>query len=169
MLNSSVQAASTAASTTGRYSARQPASTALTATFSTVQGTWSGGTTATTSSGARRVPSSMRRTRASVGATTGSPSVHPRANMASASSSRRPRSTRRLLSAGPRKRTASSSATPGSTVMEPHPGLKPDSPGPRSPTPVSRSHPARSQPSSRSTSRPPSTRTSVGTVVTPRR
>ena len=54
MLNSSVHAASTAASTTGRYSGRQPASTALTATFSTVHSTRSGGTTATTSSGARR-------------------------------------------------------------------------------------------------------------------
>ena len=44
MLNSSVQAASTAASTTGRYSGRQPAITALIATFSTVHSTRSGGT-----------------------------------------------------------------------------------------------------------------------------
>ena len=51
MLNSSVHAASTAASTTGRYSGRQPAITALIATFSTVHSTRSGGTTATTSSG----------------------------------------------------------------------------------------------------------------------
>ena len=56
MLNSSVHAASTAASTTGRYSGLQPAITALIATFSTVHSTRSGGTTATTSSGARVVP-----------------------------------------------------------------------------------------------------------------
>ena len=43
MLNSSVHAASTAASTTGRYSGRQPAITAFTATFSTVHSTRSGG------------------------------------------------------------------------------------------------------------------------------
>ena len=42
MLNSSVQAASTAARTTGRYSGRHPAMTALTATFSTVHSTRSG-------------------------------------------------------------------------------------------------------------------------------
>src|ERR671929_18814 len=59
MLNVSVQAASTAASTTGRYSGRQPASTALMATFSTVHSTRSGGTTATTSAGAREVPPSI--------------------------------------------------------------------------------------------------------------
>src|SRR5258706_8896064 len=54
----SVHAASTAASTTGRYSGRHPAITALIAIFSTVAGTRSGGTIATISSGARRVPSS---------------------------------------------------------------------------------------------------------------
>ena len=78
MLNSSVHAASTAASTTGRYSGRHPAITALTATFSTVHSTRSGGTTATTSSGARVVPASIRSTRSSVGGTTGRPSVQPR-------------------------------------------------------------------------------------------
>ena len=86
MLNSSVHAASTAASTTGRYSGLQPAITALIATFSTVHSTRSGGTTATTSSGSRVVPSSMRST-ASVGGTTGRPSVQPRSNIASMSSS----------------------------------------------------------------------------------
>jgi hypothetical protein len=44
MPNSSISAASTAASTTGMYSGRQPAITALIATFSTVQGARSGGT-----------------------------------------------------------------------------------------------------------------------------
>ena len=56
MLNSSLQTASTAASTQGRYSGRHPAITALMATFSTVTSIRSGGTTATTSSGARVVP-----------------------------------------------------------------------------------------------------------------
>ena len=73
MLNSSVHAASTQASTTGRYSGLQPAITALMATFSTVTSTRSGGTTATTSSGERVVPSSIRSTLASVGAHDGQP------------------------------------------------------------------------------------------------
>ena len=82
MLNASVQAASTAVSTTGRYSGLQPAITALIATFSTVQGTRSGGAIATTSSGrARGVPSSIASTRASVGGTIGSPSVQPRSKI----------------------------------------------------------------------------------------
>ena len=51
MLNSSVQIASTAVSTHGRYSGRQPAITAAMATFSTVTSTRSGGTVATISSG----------------------------------------------------------------------------------------------------------------------
>ena len=79
MLNSSVQAPSRAVRTTGRYSGRQPASTAFAATFSTVHGTRSGGTRATTSEGAREVPASIRRTRSGVGGTTGSPSLQPRA------------------------------------------------------------------------------------------
>ena len=78
MLKASVQAASTAARITGRYSGLEPAITALIATFSTVQGARSGGTTATTSSGARRVPSSIASTRTSLGGTTGRPSVQPR-------------------------------------------------------------------------------------------
>ncbi len=63
MLNSSVQIASTIVITHGRYSGLHPAITALIAIFSTVTSTRSGGTTATTSSGARVVPSSMRSTR----------------------------------------------------------------------------------------------------------
>ena len=78
MLNSSLHTASTAVSTHGRYSGRQPAITAAIATFSTVTSTRSGGTVATTSSGARVVPVSMRSTRSSVGGTTGRPSVQPR-------------------------------------------------------------------------------------------
>ena len=95
MLNVSVHAASTAAITTGRYSGRQPAITALMATFSNVHSTRLGGTIATRSSAARVVPVSMRSTRSGVGGTTGSPSVQPRSNIASASSSAAPRSTRR--------------------------------------------------------------------------
>src|SRR5215470_7066344 len=64
MLNSVVQAASSAVRTTGRYSGRQPAIRALIAAFSTVHSARSGGTTATTSCGSRLVASSMRRTRA---------------------------------------------------------------------------------------------------------
>ena len=56
MLNSSLHTASTAAITHGRYSGRQPAITALIAIFSIVTSTRSGGTIATTSSGARVVP-----------------------------------------------------------------------------------------------------------------
>src|SRR4029453_2356611 len=87
MLNSSGQTASTAASTAGRYSGRQPAITALIATFSTGAGARAGGTIATISSGSRVVPPSIAIPRRSVAATTGRPSVQPRANSASASSS----------------------------------------------------------------------------------
>ena len=95
MLNSSVHTASTALKTTGRYSGRHPAMTALIATFSTVAGARLGGTVATTSSGSRDVPWSMASTRVSVGGTTGSPSVQPRSHMASISSSISARCTRR--------------------------------------------------------------------------
>ena len=74
----SSSAASTAASTTGMYSGLQPAITALTATFSTVQGWRLGGARPSTSPGSRVVPSSMASTRASVGGTTGRPSDQPR-------------------------------------------------------------------------------------------
>ena len=135
MLNSSVQAASTAARTTGRYSGRQPAMTALTATFSTVHSTRSGGTTVTISSGSRVVPSSIRRTRASVGGTTGRPSVQPRSKRASNSSSRAASSMRRLRSTLPPKRTASSSARFGSTLSEPQPGRQSGRSGPEAADP----------------------------------
>ncbi len=51
MLNSSLHTASTAVSTHGRYSGRQPAITAAIATFSTVTSARSGGTVATTAAG----------------------------------------------------------------------------------------------------------------------
>ena len=78
MQNASRRAASTAASATGMYSGLQPAMTAFIATFSTVQGALSGGMRPMSSSGARVVPASMRKTRASVGGTTGKPSDQPR-------------------------------------------------------------------------------------------
>ena len=100
-LNSSLQTASSAASTTGMQAAVQPASTAFTATFSTVALPISGGTTATTSVGSRRVPRSIPATRAGVGATTGRPSVNPAACMNSCSSSPSPISTARLAKSPP--------------------------------------------------------------------
>src|SRR5262249_32519042 len=121
-LNSSVHAASTVVSTTGRYSGLQPAMTALMATFSTEHSTRSGGTTATRSSGARVVPVSMRATRSGVGGTTGSPSLQPRSNAASMSSSWAPRSTRRECRRAAPAASARAAATLGSSVREPQPG-----------------------------------------------
>ena len=164
MLNSSVHAASTAVRTHGRYSGRQPAITAAIATFSTVTSTRSGGTVATTSSGARDVPSSMAITRASVGGTTGRPSLQPRANIISRSSSASATSIRRERSTLPPWRTRSSSTRSGSTLMLPHPGRTGGRSGPSPSTPLSDSQSARNQPTVRSTSVPPSTRISVGTV-----
>ena len=122
MLNSSLQIASTAVITHGRYSGRHPAMTAAMAIFSTVTSTRSGGTVATMSWASRLVPSSMRSTRSSVGGTTGSPSVQPRENIASNSSSSSASSTRRECSRPPSKRTRSSSTRSGSTLSEPQPG-----------------------------------------------
>ena len=76
-LKASSSSASTAASTTGRYSGRQPAITALIATASTVALPPRGGSGPSSSAGSRRVPASIARTRSGVGGTTGSPSVHP--------------------------------------------------------------------------------------------
>ena len=117
----------------GQVLGLQPAMTALIATFSTVHGARSGGTVATTSSGARVVPSSMRSTRASVGGTIGSPSVQPRSKKASCSSSRAAIPTRRAFRRESCwKRIASSGARDGSTESEPQPGRSSGSPGPRS-------------------------------------
>ena len=78
MQNLSCNAASTDASTTGKYSGLQPASTALIATFSTLHGTLSGGTLPIISAASRCAPRSMRSTRIAVGGTTGRPSLQPR-------------------------------------------------------------------------------------------
>ena len=78
-----------AAATTGRSGGRQPASTALIATFSAVTARDVTGSTAITWSGGRPAHSSIAPTRAGVGATTGRPSVQPhsRAYCCAASSS----------------------------------------------------------------------------------
>src|SRR5207253_1898356 len=62
--------ARTLASTTGKYSGRQPAITAFAATFSTVTVPWSGSMRPRTSSGADFAPRSIASTSASVGGTT---------------------------------------------------------------------------------------------------
>src|SRR5437868_11568814 len=66
-----------AATSTGMYSGRQPASAALTATMRRVALPNRGGNTASTSSGPRPQPSSMASTRADGGATNGKPSPQP--------------------------------------------------------------------------------------------
>ena len=122
-LNSSVQAASSAVMTTGRYSGFAPAITALMATFSTVAGAMFGGTCATTSCGSRPVPRSIRRTRSGVGGTTGRPSVSPWSNRNSCTSSCSAISITRDASA-PLRRAASLAATCGSTLRAPQPGRR---------------------------------------------
>src|SRR5437867_3014491 len=75
--------ASTAASTTGRYSGLQPAITALIAIFSTVAAASAGGTGPHTSCGARPVASTARRTRAPLrGTTRGPPAPAPARHVA---------------------------------------------------------------------------------------
>ena len=71
--------ASTPATTTGRYSGRHPAITALIAIFSTVARPKLGGTRATSASPGRPLAATAASTRARVGGTTGRPSVTPRA------------------------------------------------------------------------------------------
>ena len=77
-LNGGCDTASTAASSTGKYSGRQPAMTALMASFSIVASPWRGGRMATTSRGSRVVCRRNSATRPSVGGMIGRPSVHPR-------------------------------------------------------------------------------------------
>ena len=164
ILNSSVQTASIAAITHGKYSGRQPAITALIAIFSTVSSTKSGGAIATTSWGAREVPASMRITRSGVGGTTGKPSVKPRAKSASNSSSAAAMSIRRACKTSPPNRTRSLSTTSGSTLIEPQPGRNSGSSLPRSAMPVNSRHSFRTQPAVRAVSAPFLRKISVGTV-----
>ena len=77
-LKSGSASASMAARTTGKYSGRQPAMTALAAMRSTVASPWRGGSTPITSRGSRSVASRNSSTAISVGGTIGSPSVQPR-------------------------------------------------------------------------------------------
>src|SRR5581483_8447860 len=67
-----------AASTSGKYSGRQPAMTALAAIFSTVAMPLSGGITPSTASRANPPAAIIAATAASVGASAGSPSDQPR-------------------------------------------------------------------------------------------
>ena len=123
MLNSSVHAASTAASTHGRYSGRQPAITALIATFSTVTSTRSGGDLATTSSGRAVVPSQHPQHpllgRRDDGQAVGPAAVEQRLDLVLELGE-----LDRGASAGPPppKRARSSSTRSGSTLSEPQPG-----------------------------------------------
>src|SRR5215831_14258593 len=82
---------STAATTTAMYSGRQPAMTALIATFSAVTDTDRFVMKASSCLGSRRAAASIMVTRSSVGGTTGKPSVQPcwkQNSLASTSSTR---------------------------------------------------------------------------------
>ena len=79
--------ARTAATTTGKYSGRHPAITALMAAFSAVTVTLRVGTVPRTSSGSRPPAASMADTASAVAGTTGRPSVHPSSKQASSASS----------------------------------------------------------------------------------
>src|SRR5439155_16697073 len=78
--------ASIAATTTGIYSGRQPAITALIATFSAVTETARSAMWATSWAGSRPAARSMASTRSGVAGTTGRPSVHPLAKQTSMAS-----------------------------------------------------------------------------------
>ena len=77
-LNWGSHIASSVAATTGKYSGRHPAMTALTAAFSAVMTRPLTGSAPSMSEGSRPPASSAARTLSSVGGTTGSPSVQPR-------------------------------------------------------------------------------------------
>ena len=76
-LKAGSSSASTAVTTTGKYSGAQPAIVALTASFSTVAMPYLGGIGPSSASGARSVQANVRATRSGVGGTIGSPSVQP--------------------------------------------------------------------------------------------
>ncbi len=162
-VNFGTNAASKAPSTTGRYSGRQPAITALIATFSTVQSTRFGGIFPITSCHGRKVPPSMRKMRSSVGGTTGKPSLQPRSYATSMGSSFSESGTCRDWKGTSPKRTCNRFAIPGSTESEPHPGCNSGSSSPSPAIPVSSHHSLRCQPTVRSTSCPFSRRMRVGT------
>ena len=123
MLNSSVHAASTAASTTGRYSGRQPAITALIATFSTVHvdevGRDDGRRSRRVARGAARA--SAARARPSAAPAAGRRSSRARTSPR-CSSSPAPSSTRRAARPVVAVRIRSRSMMPGSRCLAPQPG-----------------------------------------------
>ena len=90
--------ASSAARTTGMYSGRQPARTALMAAFSTVTVRRRVASRRSTSSGCRRAASRNSWTRAAVAGTTGRPSVQPRSKHVSTASAQPEVSTSRDMS-----------------------------------------------------------------------
>ena len=107
--------ASIAAMTIGKYSGRQPASTALTASLSTVIAAPLGvGPASSTASGGRVTLPSMAATRSGVGATTGSPSV-----ICSASSSCQTRWSRPSVAPPGRSTTSSGLVAAGSPEPPP--------------------------------------------------
>ena len=110
------------------------------------------------------MPFNIRITRSGVGGTTGKPSVRPRLNIASNSSSAEANSICRECSIAPPKRTRSLSITSGSTLIEPQPGRNSGSSLPRSAMPVSSRHSLRCQPTVRFVSMPFSRKIKVGTV-----
>jgi hypothetical protein len=77
-VNAGSAIASSAAINTGMYSGRQPASTALIATFSAVIVRRRVGSARTTSAGSRPAASRNRHTESGVAGTTGRPSAQPR-------------------------------------------------------------------------------------------
>ena len=83
-LNAGSSTACAAAATTGKYSGRQPASTAQAATRASVASPIAGGTRPREASPSR--PPSIASTRSAVGGITGRPSVQPRSNISSSSS-----------------------------------------------------------------------------------
>ena len=164
ILNWSLHTASSAAITHGMYSGRHPAITALIAIFSTVSSTKSGGAIATTSCGWRVVPVSIRNTRSRVGGITGKPSVHPRAYIASNSSSASENSTVRAITGESVNFARNLSTMSGSTLIEPQPGRMAGRSVPSSGISVMRCQSDANQPNVRSTSFPFTTLISVGTV-----
>ena len=164
MLNSSVHTASRAVMTHGRYSGRHPAITAAIATFSTVRlHQVRRGDDDDDRRPRASVPVNIRSTRSSVGGTTGNPSVQPRSNIASISSSR--------VAISIRREAACPLRTDFAAVDEV--GVDAERPAARTEgwevlakrcMPVIRRHSSRAQPTVRSISTPSTTRMSVGTV-----
>ena len=149
MLNSSVHAASTAASTTGQVLGPAAGHHRVDRDLLDRALDEVGRHDRDDVVGRARRARDMRATRSTVGGTSGRPSLQPRAYIASASSSASPSSTRARAAASARSRaTSRASTTSGSCVREPQPGRQSGRRRPRPSTPVNASHWLRSQPSS---------------------